>query len=147
MGWTITRFVHYAARRLRPLRARVSVDVFGLSATHDLGIGQVPARLARYVDAVYPMVYPSHYRPGEFALPDPSAVPGTTVARSLRDFRRALRGRRARLIPWLEDFSLTRTRTPGEVRAQIRAARRYRTRGFLLWNPVGIYTQDALRGT
>ena len=76
MGWTIARFAHYASSRLHPLGVRVSVDVFGLSATHDLGIGQVPGRLAKYVDAVYPMVYPSHYNPGEFNLPDPSAAPG-----------------------------------------------------------------------
>ena len=42
MGWTIARFAHYASSRLHPLGVRVSVDVFGLSATHDLGIGQVP---------------------------------------------------------------------------------------------------------
>ena len=93
MGWTIARFAHYATRRLHPLGVRVSVDVFGLSATHDLGIGQVPRRLAKYVDAVYPMVYPSHYNSGEFNLPDPSAAPGQTVALSLRDFRNAMLGR------------------------------------------------------
>jgi hypothetical protein len=146
-SWTIARFVHYASARLRKLGVRVSVDVFGLSATRDLGIGQVPRRISQYVDAVYPMVYPSHYGSGEFNLPDPSAAPGVTVARSLSDFRRALRGRKAVLIPWLEDFSLGRARTPDDVRAQIAAARLARTRGFLLWNPNGIYTQDVLRGT
>jgi hypothetical protein len=146
-GWTIARFVQYAAKKLKPLGVRVSVDLFGLSATHDLGVGQVPRRLAKFVDAIYPMVYPSHYNPGEYNLPDPSAVPGVTVAASLRDFRRAMRGRKAKLIPWLEDFSLGRTRTPEEVRAQIQAARRAGSKGFLLWNPSGIYTQEVLRGT
>jgi hypothetical protein len=146
MGWTITRFVHYASSRLRPLGVRVSVDVFGLSATHNLGIGQAPGRLAKYVDAVYPMVYPSHYNPGEFNLPHPSATPGRTVALSLQDFRNALLGRKAMLIPWLEDFSLTSARRPPEqVRAQIEAARRYHTKGFLLWNPEGVYTVEVLK--
>jgi hypothetical protein len=146
MGWTIARFVHYASTRLKPLGVRVSVDVFGLSATHDLGIGQVPGRLARYADAVYPMVYPSHYNPGEFNLPDPSATPGRTVALSLRDFRNAMLGRRALLIPWLEDFSLTSAhRPPEQVRAQIEAARRFHTKGFLLWNPEGVYTEEVLK--
>jgi hypothetical protein len=147
-GWTIARFVHYAATRLRKLGVRVSVDVFGLSATHDLGIGQVPRRLSKYVDAVYPMVYPSHYRPGEYNLPSPSDAPGLTVANSLRDFNLAMRGRKANLIPWLEDFTLgSSPRTPDEVRAQIAAARRAGSKGFLLWNPSGIYTQEVLRGT
>jgi hypothetical protein len=146
-GWTIARFVQYAAKKLRPLGVRVSVDLFGLSATHDLGIGQVPRRLSKFVDAVYPMVYPSHYNAGEYNLPDPSAVPGTTVAASLRDYRWALRGRKVHLIPWIEDFSLGRTRTPEEVRAQIQAARRAGSKGFLLWNPSGVYTKEVLRGT
>ena len=146
MGWTIARFAHYAARRLHPLGVRVSVDVFGLSATHDLGIGQVPGRLAKYVDAVYPMVYPSHYNPGEFNLPDPSAAPGQTVASSLRDFQNALLGRKAQLIPWLEDFSLTSPHPAlADVRAQIAAARSFKTRGFLLWNPEGVYTEQVLK--
>jgi hypothetical protein len=145
MGWTIARFVQYAAKQLKPLGVRVSVDMFGLAATHDLGIGQVPRRVARFVDAIYPMVYPSHYNSGEYNLPDPSGSPGTTVAASLRDYRRQMRGTKAKLIPWLEDFSLGRTRTPDEVRAQIEAARSYRTRGFLLWNPSGVYTQEVLR--
>jgi len=145
-GWTIARFLRYASTQLKPLGVRVSVDVFGLSATHDLGIGQAPRRLSKYVDAVYPMVYPSHYRSGEFNLPNPSAVPGTTVSYSLRDFRRALHGRHTMLIPWLEDFSLTSgSRPPEEVWAQIRAARRYHTRGFLLWNPKGVYTTQVLK--
>jgi hypothetical protein len=57
-----------------------------------------------------------------------------------------MRGTKAQLIPWLEDFSLgATTRTPDEVRAQIEAARSYQTRGFLLWNPSGVYTQEVLR--
>ena len=146
MGRTITRFVKYASSRLKPLGVRVSVDVFGLSATHNLGIGQSPGRLAKYVDAVYPMVYPSHYNSGEFNLADPSAKPGRTVALSLRDFRNALIGRKAMLIPWLEDFSLTSDRVaPEEVRAQIQAARRNHAKGFLLWNPEGVYTVEVLK--
>jgi hypothetical protein len=141
---TIARFVHYATNRLRPLDARVSVDLFGLSATRNLGVGQSPRRLARIVDAIYPMVYPSHYASGEYNLHDPSAVPGRTVGRSLRDFRRQMRGGRAKLIPWLEDFTLGGTMTVEKVREQIRAARRWRSSGFLLWNPSGVYTDGAL---
>jgi hypothetical protein len=144
MSTTIARFVHYATNRLRPMGARVSVDVFGLSATRNLGIGQSPRRLARIVDAIYPMVYPSHYGSGEHGLSDPSAVPGRTVGRSLRDFRRQMRGGRAKLIPWLEDFTLGGTTTAEKVQQQIRAARRWKTSGFLLWNPSGVYTDRGL---
>jgi hypothetical protein len=145
MSWTIPAFVQYARRRLHPLGALVSVDVFGLAATHDLGIGQAPRRISRYVDAVYPMVYPSHYNPGEYNLSDPDAAPGQTVTRSLLDFQTALEGRTARLTPWLQDFSLGRTYSLGDVQAQVRAARSLHAHGFLLWNAEGLYDAAALQ--
>jgi hypothetical protein len=145
MSWTIPAFVQYARRRLHPLGARVSVDVFGLAATHELGIGQLPRRISRYVDAVYPMVYPSHYNSGEYNLSDPDAAPGQTVTHSLLDFQTALEGRKARLTPWLQDFSLGRTYTLGDVQAQVQAARSLHAHGFLLWNAEGLYDVAALQ--
>jgi hypothetical protein len=144
MGWTIAEFAQYASERLRPLGVRISADVFGLSATRNLGIGQFPRRIARYVDVIYPMVYPSHYVPGEYGLDDPNAVPGQVVAASLADFKRDLRGTKAKIIPWLQDFSYGRTYTADDVKVQIDAARRAGTGGFLLWNAGGIYTEEAL---
>jgi hypothetical protein len=144
MGWTIPLYVKYAAERLRPLGVRISVDVFGLSATRDLGIAQFPRRISPYVDAIYPMVYPSHYGPGEYGIVDPDSRPGTTVAYSLRDFQRSVRGRRAVLIPWLQDFSLGRTYTLADIRDEIQAARLEHVKGFMLWNATGVYTKEAL---
>ena len=109
MKKTIAAFLAYAVGRLHPLGVRVSVDVFGLAASHDLGIGQYPAQVGKVVDAIYPMTYPSHYTSGEYNLPDPNAAPGATVRDSLRDFRTKLAGRKALLVPWLQDFSLGRT--------------------------------------
>ncbi len=147
MTETIAAFLRYAVGRLHPLGVRVSADVFGLTATHDLGIGQYPGQVGQVVDAIYPMVYPSHYRPGEYNLPDPNAAPGPTVANSLRDFRAKLAGGNATLVPWLQDFSLGLTYTPADVAAQVKAARTYVAGGFMLWNAAGVYTPQALRGS
>jgi hypothetical protein len=146
MNETVAAYLHYAVGRLHPLGVRVSADVFGLSATHDLGIGQHPGQVGEVVDAIYPMVYPSHYTSGEYNLPDPNAVPGTTVAHSLDDFQTQLSGGRAVIIPWLQDFSLGRTYSPADVAAQVAAARAHHTAGFMLWNAAGVYTPAALRG-
>ncbi len=142
-GTTIASFLRYASGQLHPLGVRVSADVFGLAATHDLGIGQVPKRIAPYLDAIYPMVYPSHYGPGEYGIPDPDAYPGRTVAHSLLDFRRQVKGK-AKMIPWLQDFSLGRPYTVVEVTDQIAAARRQHAGGFMLWNAEGLYNREAL---
>jgi hypothetical protein len=98
---TVAAFLRYAVGRLHPLGVRVSADVFGLSATHDLGIGQYPSQVGEIVDAIYPMTYPSHYTPGEFNLPNPNADPGATVGDSLSDFQRATSAARTTLVPWL----------------------------------------------
>jgi len=144
MGVTIGRFLEYARGRLEPLGVRVSAAVFGLAATRDLGIGQRPRYLAPHLDAIYPMVYPSHYSPGEYGIEDPDGHPGATVQMSLRTFRRALRGTDVRIVPWLQDFTLGHTYGLAQVQAQIDAARRMGSAGYLLWNAAGVYTTDAL---
>ena len=50
------------------------------------------------------------------------------------------------MIPWLQDFSLGRTYKLADVKAQILAARRAKSQGFLLWNAEGVYTAEALGG-
>jgi hypothetical protein len=140
----IEGFLTYASKRLHPLGVRVSADLFGLAATRDLGVGQAPRRLGRHLDAVYPMVYPSHFVAGEHGLIDPEAFPGRTVAASLRDWRRALRGEKVRIVPWLQDFSLRRTYGLDEVAEQVAAARAQKAGGFMLWNALGVYTREAL---
>ena len=144
MRWTIPAFAQYASKRLHPLGVRVSLDVFGLAATRDLGIGQLPRRLSAHVDALYPMLYPSHYNSGEYGISYPDGRPGLVVSRSLLDFQRAVEGRKTRLTPWLQDFSLGRTYTLADVQKEVAAVRGHRGRGFLLWNPEGIYETAAL---
>ena len=140
----VPAFLRYARSRLQPVGVRMSAAVFGLSGSRDLGIGQLPRRMAPYLDAIYPMTYPSLFGPGELGLSDPSATPGATVSRALARFRATLRGRTALLVPWVQDWSFTRTYGPDQVRAQIQAARLAGAKGFVLWNAQGVYTNGTL---
>jgi hypothetical protein len=144
---TIYDFLKYAATRLHKLHVRVSADVFGLSASRDLGIGQTPHRIGQVLDAIYPMVYPSHYNPGEYNLIEPEAFPYATVVHSLHDFNTQTHGEKVRIVPWLQDFSMRVTYGSEQVGEQIDAARAMHAKGFLLWNPEGIYTSGALLHT
>lgn len=139
-GRVIADFVGYAKKRLEPHGTRVSIALFGLSATRDLGIGQVPRWISKYVDSVSPMSYPVLYGGGELGLASPAAQPGETVFRTLTDFRRQVRGSRAQLVPWVQDWNYT----PQQVLAQIAAARLQGAKGYLLWNASGLYTKAAL---
>jgi hypothetical protein len=140
----VPAFVKYAARRLEPLGVRVSAAVFGLSAVRDMGIGQIPRRMAPNLHAIYAMTYPSLFGSGELGLADPGASPGATVARALKRFRQTLRGRDTLLLPWVQDFSFTTPYGVDEVRAQIYSARLAGAKGYLLWNAQGIYTEGTL---
>jgi hypothetical protein len=140
----VPAFLKYAHRRLDRYGVRVSAAVFGLSAARDLGIGQLPKRMAPYLDTVYAMTYPSLFGNGELGLQDPSRAPGATVSRALRKFELALRGQNTLLVPWVQDFSFSVPYGIDQVRAQIDAARLSGAKGYMLWNAECVYTDGAL---
>lgn len=140
----VPAFLRYASRRLEPLGVRVSAAVFGLSAARDLGIGQIPRKMSPYLDAVYAMTYPSLFGPGELGVADPGAMPGAMVTEALRHFRKALRGRDALLVTWVQDWSFEVDYGLDQVRAQVQAARLAGAKGYMLWNAEGVYTDGAL---
>jgi hypothetical protein len=140
----VPSFVKYATRRLHPLGVRVSAAVFGLSAVRDMGIGQIPKRIAEHVDAIYAMTYPSLFGPGELGLVNPGASPGPTVARALKRFNQQLQKTDALLLAWVQDWSYAVTYGREEVRAQIYSARLAGVKGYLIWNASGEYTDGTL---
>jgi hypothetical protein len=140
----VPAFLRYARHRLAQHDVRISAAVFGLSAARDLGIGQLPRRMAPYLDTMYAMTYPSLFGAGELGLADPSMSPGATVSRALRRFELALQGQNALLVPWVQDFSFSVPYGLDEVRAQIDAARLSGAKGYMLWNAEGLYTDGAL---
>ena len=138
---TIERFVAKARKELKPYGVKLSLDVFGLAATHELGIGQDIEKLAKHVDVVTPMAYPSHYASGEFNIPDPAHTPYDTVAFTMGDFRAAVRGSGAQIRPFLQDFY---EYSPEDVKLQVRAAVEGGAKGWLLWNPLSEYTPSGV---
>jgi hypothetical protein len=139
-GRLISSFAAYAQQRLAPLGVRVSTALFGLSATRDMGIGQVPAWISRSVDQIHPMAYPALYGGGELGIVSPSAEPGETVFRTLIDFKQQTKGTGVQLLPWIQDWNYR----PEQVLQQVRAARLQGAKGYLLWNASGLYTKQAL---
>jgi len=146
----IGEFTRYAYERLNPLGVRVSVDIFGYTASVKAaeGIGQDFNLISKYVDVISPMVYPSHYSTGWFGLKVPDANPYETIAGAMRDTREKLAelgDEKPVVRPWIQDF--TATWVPGhipyrkeEVEAQIRALYDHGVREFLIWSPTNRYT-------
>ncbi len=134
-------------RRALPDDVHLGVSVFGVAATRPEEVAQDIPMMAREADYIAPMLYPSHWGPGEYNVANPNAQPYDIVRRSLRDFVKQTDGTGARVVPWLQDFSLGVTYGPAEVAAQTRAARDAGTPEWILWDPLVTYTADALART
>jgi len=140
----------YLRRLVKPLAARMTIDVFGLTATDstDMGIGQRWEMFIDQADVVLPMVYPSHFAPGTYGLRNPNAKPYETIAQALEDVTRRTQpvANAAGIIPWYQDFTLGQPRYRAEqVRAQINSGYASGYPSWILWNPGSRYTVDALR--
>ena len=135
----IAAFLDYAKERLAPYGRPVSADVFGFVATaeDDLGIGQHLEEVARSMDFVSPMVYPSHYPKGSYGFADPDAEPYGVIRHALG----VAAGRigTEKLRPWLQSFSLRHVYGPEEIAAQLRAVHETGISSWLFWNASGRY--------
>jgi len=140
----VANFVRDASGPVRANGAYLGLAVFGVSATRPKEVGQDIGAMARYVDYVAPMVYPSHWGPGEYGVKNPNAQPYDIVNRSLKDFQKKVAGTTAQVMPWLQDFSLGVHYGVPQVKAQILAAQRDGLGSFLLWNAGCVYQGAAL---
>ncbi|MDX6537121.1 MAG: hypothetical protein QOD37_1462 [Gaiellales bacterium] len=134
---TIPRFLAAAHAALQPFHVKLGVDLFGLAAAHELGIGQDVALIAKHVDVISPMLYPNHFTNGELGVNDPNASPNAIVALSMGTFRgQLLNSPNVKIRPWLQDFGGYQT---PQVRAQISAAMGGGAVGWMLWNASVVY--------
>jgi len=141
---SIASFLAETKKALEPYRVFLGASVFGVAATRPKEVAQDIPAMAEHVDYVAPMVYPSHWAPGEYGVPNPNAEPYEIVRRSLDDFQKDVRGTGARVVPWLQDFSLGIRYGPAQVAAEIAAARADGIDEYLLWDPAVTYTSAAL---
>jgi hypothetical protein len=141
---SIVGFLRETRAALAGTDVLLGASVFGVAATRPLEVAQDIPAMARQVDYVAPMVYPSHWAPGEYGVADPNGSPYAITRASVADFVRLARGTGARIVPWLQDFSLGRDYGPTEVATQIEASRDAGADEFLLWDAAVDYTADAL---
>lgn len=154
--WTkseaISKFLHRAAVRSHKAGVRVSADVFGLvgSSDDDMGIGQSWGSIAKEVDVVSPMIYPSHYSDGIWGVKHPDLSPSPIITHALNDISRKNQQLRAKGIdtakvrPWLQSFTATwihphQQYGTAEVREQISASLQAGYPSYLLWNSANRY--------
>ena len=150
---TITKFLEYANKELKPMGVNVSADVFGYSALVENapGIGQSFPKISKNVDAISSMIYPSHWSNGDFGLQAPDTEPYKTVNRYIQKENSLLDtlGKDKPISrPWIQDFTASYlgagnyidydTRAISE---EVQALKDNGVNEFLLWNAGNDYTE------
>lgn len=140
----IVRFLAMSGAALRERCTYQGAAVFGIAAARPDAIGQDIPRMARHVNYLSPMLYPSHWVPWEYNVRNPVTQPYEIVKAALEDFKTKVAGTGVVLMPWLQDFTLGHPYGAGEVRAQIDAAANVGIQDWMLWNAGATYTAGAL---
>jgi hypothetical protein len=152
----IARFLQTARKEIHAMGGIVSADVFGLTTTaHDgMGIGQKWEALVPEVDAISPMIYPSHYAKGSYGVRYPDLQPYTIVSEAAKDANaknaklKVSHGQVARIRPWIQDFTAKwvkphQTYRRSDVLEQIKALEAQGIGQYLLWNASCNYSLQA----
>ncbi len=144
----IEGFLERAYAGLKPLGVYISVDVFGLTgfAPDDMGVGQHVAAMARHMDYLCPMVYPSTFAADTAGIAIPPAEPYKIVYWSLGYFQKRLQDvPNVQLRPWLQayqDYAFKVPYTVHEMREQRRASEDRGIAGWMYWNAACKYLPE-----
>ena len=154
----ITEFVKYAYENLASQGLFVSADVFGTIIGSEIdanAVGQDYTEMAKHLDYICPMIYPSHYGPGNFGIDHPDTKPYETVLEALKKSRTVLEqaaeedghvSNQAAVRPWLQDFTASYLGEGNyiqygyeEVQKQIQAVKDAGYEEWMLWSAANRY--------
>lgn len=153
----ISEFTKYACENLKPLGVYVSADVYGtiIDSSVDAEIvGQDYKEMAKYLDYICPMIYPSHYQEGSYGIKHPDLKPYDLILKALDKSQAALgveEGEKTAVVrSWLQDFTATwlephKAYGSDEIRDQIQAVYDAGYEEWILWNGSNDYTKDGLK--
>jgi len=141
---TICSFLESVKSRLSPYKVSIAVDIFGVTAwqsKNDIeSLGQDLKRMAKYIDVLSPMLYPSHFHAGYDGFPNPGSYPYHFMNEGVKKIKEILSGEAVSIVPWLQGFNL---RSPnfgsGYIKEQIRACEDEGVSKFLIWNARNVY--------
>ena len=138
---SIVSFLGEARDALEPSGAFLGASLFGIAAFRPEEVAQDVGRIARNVDYVAPLIYPSHWGRGVYGVAEPESEPRAIIEQSLVHFNKLVEGSGARVVPWLQDFSLRVPYGPKEVCAQIDGAKAEGIDEWIMWDANVTYTR------
>ncbi len=138
----INDFLADAHKLTQELDVKLGVDVFGATIWGDIDwtlVGQYIPEIAKNVDVIYPMTYPSHVAPGYYGHNNPYGDPYSFIYNSIERFIEAADGH-AEIRTWVQGFPL-RIPNFGDwfVQEQVQATYDAGARGWVVWSPGNKY--------
>ncbi|MFA5523999.1 MAG: putative glycoside hydrolase [Tissierellales bacterium] len=146
----IEDFLEHAKNELEPYRVNIAADVFGVITRswddRPEDIGQTWRKMAKSIDYMCPMIYPSHYGTGWYGYSVPDQHPYGVLAGSLREAieRNASLENPPVIRPWIQGFTADWVSGyikygPNELREQILAGKELGINDYLVWNSSNVY--------
>lgn len=141
----IRDFVRRVHEVTKPAGVSLSVDVFGVTATgtkeDQQKLGQDITVLAPEVEAISPMVYPSHYAPGFMGFAEPGDHPEVIAMGTKNSVAKLPQGSQTAIRGWLQAFPLrSPSYGPKYVGDQAKHAEANGGLGWLMWSPACEYS-------
>lgn len=124
---------------------KLGVDVFGATIYGNLDwtlVGQYIPEIAKNVDVIYPMTYPSHISPGYNGFRNPYGDPYPFIQDSISKFIAAADGN-AEIRTWVQGFPLRIPNFgPWFVQEQVRGTYEAGANDFIIWSPGNKYANS-----
>jgi hypothetical protein len=132
--------LRFFRERIQKRGARLQIDVFGeVSYAPSLRIGQDMRVFAPTLDAVCPMLYPSHFEPYR----ETAKAPYETVHGAILALERQTKSTPLPIYPWIEHFNYRHRMTEAEraayFEAQLEAVLDSSAQGFYVWSVGNFY--------
>jgi hypothetical protein len=154
----ILEFTKFAYEKLKPLGVSVSADVYGSiinSSTEAAMLGQNYEEMAKYLDYICPIIYPSNFEEGIYGVEYPDLEPYQIVSEVLKASKEKLthnpeKEHLAIVRPWLQDFTAAWTEHhqqygEKELKEQIAGVYAAGYKEWMIWNSESEFTVESLQ--
>ncbi len=137
----IVAIIEWYKNKLVPQKIPLQVDIFGVASYGEsMYIGQNIQLFSKTVDAICPMVYPSHYTPFAEHYRTPFETVHSSLDRIQDQFEEEMP---IKMYAYIElsnyHYSMTRTQRLAYIKAQIKAVHVAEADGWYAWSPHNRY--------
>jgi hypothetical protein len=142
-GWSkvdvINNYLKETRARIKQYGVSIAVDIFGVTAWQSrkdsANLGQDIQQMAKYIDVLSPMLYPSHFHNGYDGFAHPGSEPYYFINSGIKRTQALLSNEAVAIVPWLQGFNMRSPNFgPSYITAQVKACQDAGVNRYLFWN-------------